>query len=239
MRVGWVATVLVVLAVISGCSKSGTTTQPVVSTDFNGSLMQANGGGFTLCAVTISLHTPSPVAPSGTFRLESSVGASASVRSSGGAPIDLTGSYDGGTKTIALTGPNSSMTGVLSNGVLRGTFTGTGGTGAFSAQQRGTGADTVKIYCGAGTDRNGNGVVAAVGIRGVAVDGTASFTSGNATTALSGTFTPSDSSITIANPLHLGTSLAWGRLGLHGMALDFVDAAGDTATWSGTVGGCP
>ena len=62
-----------------------------------------------------------------------------------GATTNLTGTYDTGAHTITVSGGGYSFTGSFAGGVLSGTFTLAGGSGAFSGQSSG---DNVQRICG-------------------------------------------------------------------------------------------
>lgn len=191
--------------VIAGCPGDLTRPSPP-SLQFMGNVAGAVGLG--TIAITVTSNPTQPGA--------ASLSASATVRVSSGFEVfDLTGTYDPSAHVLALSGSGWTVRGTLSDGVLRGTFAATAGSGVFIALGQGEGAEAVRTFCGDGYICSPNWVLqAALGVRGASVVGVV-YSRALPDTLISfvGSYSTTDSSLLLVDPANpTGPPLATGRL---------------------------
>lgn len=182
-------------------------------------------------AISITISTPNPAPPVPTSFSYAVVAAEGSVTLLGGSSVDLTGTYDDGTKAITLTGGGYSFAGVFDgSNRLEGTYTGPATQGTFvSAKSDGS----ATAFCGSYTGDD-------QGLWNFVVDGNKIL--GQAISSLSGTNLPLDGSISGGNiTVHFpGTQqvLATGSRNGSSVSGTWNDPnSSDQGTWTGSV--CP
>lgn len=137
IRISRTATLVVALALGTGCSKPATTPSGQ-TTVFKGTVA-ASGGQTGTIVVTIQAVVPMPV------ESPTSSVATATLHLAGGATSTLSGTFDGAT-SVTLSGSGYALAGTIESGRLSGTFTASGGSGGFSTLN--TASGTVTTYCG-------------------------------------------------------------------------------------------
>lgn len=133
------------------------------STTYAGYVSSTTGDFGPLNIIFASAVKAPPAYPAGvtgpSFSIGAAVNATGTVSINGGAPVDLTGTVDGG--TLHLEGGGWVLDGTLQNGIITGTFTGPGPiSGSLSALSSSSG-DPAQIYCGwyEGTDLTNSAAV--------------------------------------------------------------------------------
>lgn len=221
------------LALLAACSDSGGSDNGNGSADtastFVGILSSDDAAESGAISITIS--TPNPAPPVPTSFSHAVVAAEGSVTVLGGSSVDLTGTYDDGTKAITLTGGGYSFAGVFDgSNRLEGTYTGPASQGTFvSAKSDGS----ATAFCGSYTGDD-------QGLWNFVVDGNKIL--GQAVSSLSGTNLPLDGSISSGNitVLFPGTQqvLATGNRNGTTVSGTWSDPnSSDQGTWTGSV--CP
>jgi hypothetical protein len=210
---------------LSGCGKDNPT-QPPGSSRFRGAFT----GAATTGCLSITVDTATPAPQGGNRAVKTAVTATGSIRFYG-SRVDVTGTYDETADTVTLSGGGWTVSGNLAAYGMEGTMSGPQ-TAVFSLYQYG--ADTVRVFTGTfdsstAEDGNFNFAIRGTGVRGHAVDSTGTVV------VLSGTFAPSDSSITITHPGNpAGPPFATGRLHPdESVSGTYDDQSGDSGTWAG------
>jgi hypothetical protein len=124
------------------------TTTASTTTTFAGTLAGKNGqtGTLSVTVQTTSIASASTLVQSGVEKVQS-VAQSSGVLVTGGATINLTGSYDSSTAGLTMTGGGYAFSGAVSGGAFSGSYTGpSNGDGAFSALN--ATQTPVTRYCG-------------------------------------------------------------------------------------------
>jgi hypothetical protein len=186
--------------------------------------------GLGTIAITVTSNPTQPGAANPT------VSASATVRVRSGYEVfELTGTYDPSARVLALGGSGWTVSGTLSNGVLRGNFAATGGAGVFIALGHGAGADAVTTYCAEDGLCFGSGAPssfrAGLGVRGPSVVGVAySRALPDTLITFVGSYSATDSSLLLVDPANpTGPPLGTGRLRTNWAQVRFLTAC----DWAG------
>jgi hypothetical protein len=171
-------TTLAILTLLGACSDSGGSNGGGGgnTSSFAGVITNDDGSGSGAIAFTIATANPAP--PSVTGPSLVAVNATGSIKFTGQAQVTLSGSYETGTKTLALTGGGYTVGGVFDDvDRLEGTFTGPGGKAGTFVSTKSTNATS---FCGTYTATDGSDtgtfsfVISGSNVRGEArsVDGT-------------------------------------------------------------------
>jgi hypothetical protein len=225
-----VVAILAILAV-GGCGKK--VTNPDANPDGTTTYTGSATGAVTSGKLTIILSTTTPAPQAGAYRAPRVIPAGGTFALTGGAAVNLSGSYENVGKSVAVTGGGWTFTGDVTSVGIEGIFTGPGPVnGVFSLQ---SGSNEVTVVVGTYTSLAGgeNGRFN-FSIKGSEVHGNAVSTTG-VVTDLDGTYTAATGAISIANPgggaaLDIGTYYA-----LSGQATGtYNDGAGDNGDWTGT-----
>jgi hypothetical protein len=219
---------------LAGCSSKTTAPAPTPSssTVFKGTFAAPSQSGSV--KITVSTGTPAP--PANNYKSGAIVAAIATMNLVGGGSFGLSGSYDTGSKNVAVSDGNYTFFGGLTSFGMEGTYSGPGGVnGGWTAQNEAT-AGSVTVYCGTFTSNTPAGPAGRwnVTISGTAVHGLA-VQAGSADIPLEGTL--NGSTIYIVNPANpSGPGLATGTISGSNMSGTY-NTGSDTGTWSGTI--CP
>ncbi|MBL8979472.1 MAG: hypothetical protein JNM53_13730, partial [Gemmatimonadetes bacterium] len=117
----------IALALLAACSDSGGSSNGGPGADTVSSFLGiiSSDDAAESGAISITISTPNPAPPVPTSFSYAVVPAEGSVTVLGGSSVDLTGTYDDGTKAVTLTGGGYSFAGVFDgSNRLEGTYTG-------------------------------------------------------------------------------------------------------------------
>lgn len=224
---------------LTGCGSDKSTNPPgggAGSTSYTGTVTGTGANG----KLTITVATSSPAPQTGTYGTRVVVNATGTFTPTGGADIALTGSYDSGSKTLAVAGAGPwTFGGTLANGKME-------GDGAYGSPPTavghfvllpGTTAVTVIVGRYDNVDPMGLDGDFNLSINGAEVHGSAVPDGGGDTIPLDGTYNSTNGAISIVNPGNpSGPALATGSFNSGtGVASGTYDTgAGETGSWSGT-----
>ena len=219
MRLLHVFALVLGTVLLSACGGDDSTEPSAVTTTFQGTVAGTAGQTGTL---TVTVQTQVAAVTPPFFRVPGlaildaeTVSATGSVRIVGfHETVTLTGTYDTTTKKLNLSGGGFTFSGAIDNGVVTGTYSGTGTSGSFSC--RSTASGIVTVYCG-----NVFGAPPSTSV----VTGVFNLVVTNSTGGVSGAFVVSPNSGYITGQL-TGTALA----------ITYTDpVAGQSGTATGTI----
>lgn len=206
---------------------NGSTTSPVSSKTFSGTLSDGSAVSLVFAAATSSaapraalvVQTRSSAAMTGTV--------TGTITLPGGSPIQISGTYDPVTGDFSITGGSYALTGTYSNGALQGSCTKAGVTLAFVAIDASSAA--VAHYCG--TYTGGDAGVLTFVVRG---DAAYAFASGAVLTG-----SVSGSAVTLSGPVSTTNTVnVTGTVSSTAASGSWAATDGKSGTWSASTAEC-
>jgi hypothetical protein len=217
---------LAALSIVAGCSDSGGGGGGGngSSATFTGIISSSDGSASGALSLVVATANPAPPAPTGPAFV--AVTASGTLKFDGQAAVDLSGTYDGSNKSLAVTGGGYSLGGVFDGSDrLEGAWTGpNNASGSFVTAK----SSTATAYCGTyqANDQSDEGTFSFV-VSGSTVRGEAVSIDGDVI-PLDGTI--DGSAITIYAP---GTTQVLASGTKNGNAVSGTYGGGTPGTWTG------